>query len=177
MTTRREIFQSSRVLVVGHGPSYKDYDFIKNFKGLILSVDASTGDLIYNGIIPDYTLYSETQHTVRHNLHKYLPDECAKSKMKAVYREKICPSLPSKLFTLHLDSYEFNTLVETVGLYAIAFADYIQAEEIHLIGYDYRGLDNDGVDQTLYWKEIATEFLKTRKGGVIIDHSKGDFPL
>ena len=47
-----------KVLIVGNGESYNDYDFIRNFDGKILSVDVSTADLIKHDIIPDYQLWS-----------------------------------------------------------------------------------------------------------------------
>ena len=50
-----------KVLVIGHGKSYKDYEFIRNFKGLLLSVDATTPDLLNADFISDFRLLLENK--------------------------------------------------------------------------------------------------------------------
>ena len=66
-----------------------------------------------------------------------------------------------------------------MGLYGIGYADdVLKADEIHLIGLDYKGLDNGGNNYTEIWIAETKKYLKKRTGtGIIIDHSNGDFPL
>ena len=180
------------VLVIGHGESFRNYDFIREFNGELLSVDASTGDLIRNGIIPDYHLYSETQKNVKHYHEKLMPEECFKkpevwNKITVIYRHNVTPTLLSKMGRYKLRGEVFDAVTSTnskfptqaVGLYSIAYADLIlKPTEIHLIGFDYKGLDNDGVDMTVEWIKATKYYLDLRSSHIpIIDHSGGAFPL
>ncbi len=184
------------VLCVGHGPSYNDYNFIKKFDGKILSVDVSTTDLIDNGIIPDYMTYAETGHTVIRDLHTFMPEEYfrrkeVRDKITIVYKkDKMTYIFIDRVRKYDLEEFHFhgiygagrNHRAQAVGLYTIAFADKIlNADKIHLIGFDYKGLDNSGVDMCDTWIEKTIHYLKSRRNygstGVIIDHSKGDFPI
>jgi len=180
-----------RALCVGHGPSRKDWDFIRNFDGPIISVDASITDLYSNEIFPDYGLWAETGHTVIRNLVHYLPDYMKYDyfrKIIIVYKNrKMTYLFAQRIKELKLKSMGFdgfygngkNHITQAVGLYAIAFADMIlQATDVHLIGYDYKGLDNDGRDMCETWKERTLHYLKSRgeDAGVIVDHSGGNFP-
>jgi len=63
-----------KVLVVGHGPSYNNYEFIQNFDGKILSADISAVDLINHGIIPDYQLFVESQDGVVDVIDEFFPE-------------------------------------------------------------------------------------------------------
>ena len=83
---------TAKVLIVGHGPSYNDYEFIRNFDGLILSVDVSTKDLVDNGIIPDYMLWSEVKEYIEEYGVEFMPESFnepeIRNKIKVVYRTK-----------------------------------------------------------------------------------------
>jgi len=131
---------------------------------------------VHHNIIPDYTLYSETQQTVRKNIIGYLPDGVKHSGMVVVYRIKCDICLPNRVNTLHLKSTIFHSSHEPVGLYAIDFASTIlKSDDIHLIGYDYIGVDNNGIDRCKMWIEETKIFLT--EIGKVTDHSGGDFPL
>ena len=85
-----------------------------------------------------------------------MPDYMSKYDVKIVYKDtKMTYIFAERLKELGLKSKGFdgrygvvkNHITQAVGLYTIAFADMIlRADEIHLIGYDYKGLDNDGRD-------------------------------
>ena len=176
-----------KVLVVGHGPSYKDYEFIKSFDGLILSVDVSTPDLINNDIIPDYELFGEISEGI-----KMIMDEClpiwpkkVRDKMTVVHRDQIITAIPNRIKMYKMKSTIYNaskygdlTSLNNVGLYAIAFADdIIKPDEIHLIGLDYKGVDNAGNDLSESWIESAKQYLNKKTSSTsIVDHSNGNFP-
>jgi len=184
-----------KVLCIGHGPSRLDYDFIRNFDGLLLAVDASTHELIEDNIIPDYSLYSETGHTIIRNLEYFMPDYFSdtyiKDNMTVVFqKEKMVYVFEDRLKDMDMKYLGFdgrygaglNHTTQAVGLYAICYADRkLKADEIHLIGYDYKGLDNDGRDMCEQWKETTLHYLMGRRNakckGVIIDHSQGNFPI
>ncbi len=187
-----EIFLNcDKVLVVGHGPSYKDYDFIRKFEGDILSVDATTPDLLANGIVPNYTMYSETHKSVWFNLNKFLPvkpeDLYITKKMKIVHRTRCRPVLMLKAGRLKMECILFDGFpspdskypTQAVGLYGICFADMrLKPKEIHLIGFDYIGLDNSGNDMTEEWIRLTKHYLDIRNSGIpITDHSGGAFPI
>ena len=182
-----------KVLCVGHGPSRKDWDFIRNFDGPILAVDASITELYGNEIFPDYGLYAETGHTVIRNLVHFMPEYMKWDLFREiiiVYKNRNMTYLfPQRIKELKLKSKGFdglygvgkNHITQAVGLYAIAFADIIlNAREVHLIGYDYKGLDNDGRDMCEVWTERTMHYLGSRRNakldGKIIDHSGGNFP-
>lgn len=181
---------TAKVLCIGHGPSRYDRDIIEDFDGLLLSVDASTTELFDDGIIPDYSLYSETGHTVIRNLEYFMPDYMSKYDVKIVYKDtKMTYIFAERLKELGLKSKGFdgrygvvkNHITQAVGLYTIAFADMIlRSDEIHLIGYDYKGIDNDGRDMCETWKLRTIHYLKSRRNAGynarIIDHSGGNFP-
>jgi len=181
-----------KVLCVGHGPSRTDWKFIRNFDGPILSVDVSTTELYAEEIYPDYSIYGETGHTVIRNLVHFMPDYMKYNNFNEtiiVYKtiDIVC-LLPQRIKELKLKWKGFDGLYGTgknhttqpSGLYAIAFADKIlNAREVHLIGYDYKGLDNDGRDMCETWEERTIHYLKSRgeDAGVIVDHSGGNFPV
>jgi len=179
------------VLCVGHGPSRTDWDFIRKFEGLLLSVDATTPDLLANDIIPHYTLYSETHKGVWKNLHQFLPvepeDLHITKKIQIVHRVKCRPVLPIRAGILKINCIIFNGIqtpnskypTQAVGLYTIAFADMVlKPSEVHLIGYDYIGLDNSGRDLTEDWIRDTKTYLSLRNSSIpIIDHSGGAFPI
>ena len=183
-------FLKFKVLIVAHGPSRTDWDFIRNFEGKILSVDATTPDLLENKIIPDYTLYSETHKSVWFSLDKFLPvnkeDVHITKKMQIVHRVKVRPPLPIKAGRIDMKCIIFDAIqsinskypTQAVGLYSIAFADMIlKPSEVHLIGFDYIGLDNSGNDMTEEWIESTRDYLRIRDSTIpIIDHSGGAFP-
>ena len=77
--------------------------------------------------------------------------------------------------------FQGDYITQAVGLYTIAYASQLQSPEIHLIGYDYRGVDNDGVDMSEIWIERTNHYFKNRKicgyKDIIVDHSGGDFPV
>ena len=177
--------------MIGHGKSYREnYTFIKEFDGLLLSVDATTPDLLDHNIIPDYTLYSETQHTVRSNNHIFMPERHftrpdVYNKITAVYRHNMTPTLVNRCGRFKVKSIIFDAkfgeheeyTTQAVGLYSIAFADTLNINEIHLIGFDYIGLDNSGNDMTEQWIEETRLYIRRRlNDSKIIDHSGGDFP-
>ena len=182
-----------KVLVIGHGKSYQDYDFIRNFDGKLLSVDATTGDLMENGIIPDYHLYSETQKNVKHYHEKLMPEKYFKTpevwnKITVIYRSNVTPTLINKIGRYKLKGETFDVTsgtesqdytTQAVGLYSIAYADMVlKPNEIHLIGFDYIGLDNSGNDMNEQWIETTKHYLERRNNDIpIIDHSGGAFPL
>ena len=179
-----------KVLCVGHGPSRNNRELIKNFDGLILSVDASTRELLRDGIIPDYSLYSETGHTIIRNLEYFMPESMADKGITVIFKqEKMIHIFEERLKELNIKYEGFsgkygvvgNHTTQAVGLYTIAYADKLKADEIHLIGYDYKGLDNDGRDMCDTWKQKTIHYLLSRRNagytGVIIDHSKGNFPI
>jgi len=183
-----------RALCVGHGPSRKDWNYIRNFDGPIISVDASVTELYAEQIFPDYAVYAETGHTVIRNLVHFMPDYMKYdgfNKIIIVYKKRQMVYLFTerinelKLKSMGFDGYYGhgkNHQTQAVGLYAIAFADMVLgAIDVHLIGYDYKGLDNDGRDMCEVWKERTIHYLKTRLScgyeGVIVDHSGGDFPV
>jgi hypothetical protein len=179
--------------VVGHGPSYRDYDFIKNFDGLILSVDITTTDLIEHDIIPNYHLYGETQKSVKAHLHKFMPDyykeDRIKDKMTVIYREETTDCLPYRIDLLGLKSQIFNAerygnanAINNVGLYSIIFADEIlKPDEIHLIGLDYSGGEYVTKEDLDVWINAMIEstyhYYRNKSSNIpIIDHSNGNFP-
>ena len=107
-------------------------------------------------------------------------------KVKVVYRHNITPTLVNRAHRFKLECITFDSkygenkeyTTQAVGLYSIAFADTLNAKEIHLIGFDYKGLDNDGNDKTAEWMVMTTHYLKNRSSkSIIIDHSNGDFPI
>jgi len=180
-----------KCLVVGHGESYDDYDFIRQFDGLILATDVVASDLVDNDIIPDYMLFFETQQTIRVNLHEWIPesfsDEKVRDKMTLIYRLPITSALTYRIEMLKLkwDVFELNDYgdfhadnINNVGLYSVVYAtDILKMDRIHLIGMDYRGLDRLGVDNTEKWIKSAKYYFNQRKlKPKIIDHSGGDFP-
>ena len=183
-----------RALCVGHGPSCNDHDFIRNFDGIIVCVDATTHELIEDGIIPDYMVYCETGHTIIRELEYFMPDYFGtgdiKTKMKIVYnKDKMTYVFKDRLRDLGIRNEWWNgkygngrnNAVQSVGLYALGFCDYkLGVKEVHLIGFDYRGLDYMGNDMTVSWKERTIHYLKGRRNALItskiIDHSGGDFP-
>ncbi len=181
-----------KCLVVGHGPSYKDYDYIRNFDGIIVCCDISTHDLVENNIVPDYMCFFETQKAIRHNLYEWIPDsfrdDMVRDKMTLIYRLPITGALTYRIEMMKLkwDIFELNEYgdfhadnINNVGLYSIAFAtDILKSNEIHLIGMEYRGMDNQGNNCSKKWIESAIWYLNNRKlTPNIIDHSNGDFPL
>jgi len=179
-----------KCLVIGHGSSI-DYELIRNFDGIILSTDICAAGVIEHDIIPDYQLYSEIKESVIQFLVNYLPDTFLDSeirnKMTVVYRYDAIPALVNRVGRMKLKSEIFDAhygttddkAVNNVGLYSIAYADIIlKADEVHLTGMDYRGVDVMGNDLSASWIERAQHYLKNRKHrSKIIDHSGGDFPV
>ena len=170
-----------KVLVVGHGPSYNDYDYIKNFDGLILCVDKSTPDLINHGIIPDYMLWWEINEGVKNIIDLCLPiyPKKVRDKMVVIYRFNMWDMFVDRIKRYRMKWEIFNDkLPNNVGLYSIVFADKIlKADEIHLIGLDYGGTKEYGDDVYTAWIDETRAYLKSRTAkGKIIDHSNGNFP-
>lgn len=177
---------TSKVLVVGHGSSYRDYDYIRNFDGIILCVDTSTIDLIEHGIVPQYQLFSETHETITKYLTELLPDSLldVRDKMVVVHRSQSIPAMYNRVGRLKLKSIIFDAerygntnAISNVGLYSIVFADEVlHPDEIHLIGLDFKGSEysqrvyDDWMSSTLHYYGAKTSDCK------IIDHSGGDFP-
>ncbi len=171
-----------KVLVVGHGPSYKNYEFIRNFDGLILCTDVSAADLIENKIIPDYFLMSELHEGIVNYIDTMIPYDWVeeyqiRKKMKVIHQPRLIHTVTSRLGRMKMTMEVFDAGHTNVGLYAIKYADsVIKPDEIHLIGLDYNGLDYDGNDFSELWVKQAREYLRLRKGCKIIDHSGGNFP-
>ncbi len=178
-----------KCLVVGHGPSYTDYDFIKNFDGKILAVDRCAKDLIAHDIIPDYQLWNETSEGIKDMLDEHMVIEFAlgeiKRKMTIVYRGRTLSAFINKVARFHLNRIEYDcegygnsNAITNVGLYSICFAgDILKADEIHLIGLDYG--KSDKYIQPVYDNWIASTHHYYRERILkpkIIDHSGGYFP-
>jgi len=177
-----------KALVIGHGSSYRDYDYIRNFDGPLLCVDVSTLDLIAHDIIPDYQLWSETQEGIKNTFDINLPFAFAykkiREKMTIVYRVQILTAFVNKVSRFQLKYIVFNAekygntnAINNVGLYSIVFADEVlHADEVHLIGLDFKGSDyskpvyDSWIASTLHYYNNKTSNCK------IIDHSGGDFP-
>lgn len=182
---------SGKVLVIGHGPSYRNYEFIRNFDGLRLAADISALDLINHDIIPDYQMWSETSEGVRDFIDEFMPGEfidmkeCqVRKKMTVVYRSKVRPELVNRVGRFKMNSIVFDTdiygnenAINNVGLYSIVFADEIlKADEVHLIGLDMKGEDylQSRFDS---WIDAAKHYYRNKTSNMkIIDHSGGDFP-
>ena len=175
-----------KVLVIGHGPSYRDYDYIRNFNGVLLCVDISAKDLIEHDIIPDYQLFSETHETITKNVTEWMPQSFLdiRHKMTIVHRSQSIPAMYNRVGRLKMKSIIFDaekygnaTSISNVGLYSIVFADEVlHADEIHLIGLDYCGPE---YDQSVYDGMIAStlHYYRNKTSNCkIIDHSGGDFP-
>ena len=172
--------------MIGHGPSYQDYDFIRNFDGVLLCVDISAKDLIEHNIIPNYQLFSETHETITKYVTEWMPSTFldVRNKMTVVHRSQTIPAMYNRVGRLKLKSIIFNAekygntnAINNVGLYSIVFADEIlHADEIHLIGLDHRGTEYlspiyDG------WVASAQHYFRNKDtASRIIDHSGGDFP-
>jgi hypothetical protein len=176
------IQRHNMVLVVGHGPSFRDFEWIREFKSTILSVDFSGKELVEHGIIPDYILFSEINEGVRDNLHHTLPDMYDDMDITFIHRSDLNPKLIAvfdKRGLKHdtfMPTFNGQMAVGNVGLYSIAYAHMVlKADEIHLIGLDYRGKDSGGHDYSKIWIQQAKDYLKHCKPN-IIDHSNGDFP-
>ena len=172
------------VLIVGHGPSYKDFDFIKNFDGLILCVDVSTNDLIENEIMPDFTIWCEINEWVKKKVLELLGEKLRGSNTTAVFRNNTVVELKNRCKSLGLTYVTFNAIykkdkraTKNVGLYSIAFADMVlKADNIHLIGLEYKG-DEYTKDMFGAWiDETKHYFHNTDFKSKIIDHSDGNFP-
>lgn len=170
----------NKVLIIGHGPSYNDYDFIRSFDGLILGVDKSTPDLINHGIIPDYMLWYEINEGVKNMIDSCLPiyPKKVRDKMVVVYRFNMWDMFVDRVKRYRMKWEIFNDkLSNNVGLYSVIFADHLKADEIHLIGLDYGGTNEYDDDMYNSWIDKTTLYLKTRTvKGKIIDHSNGNFP-
>jgi len=173
----------TRVLVVGHGPSFRDFEYIRNFDGMILAVDFSGKELVENGIIPDYILFSEISEGIMDFVDHTLPMMYVGMPIKFIHRESISPQVQRRMDEMKLQHSVFipqytpeHLAVGNVGLYSIAFAQLVlYANEIHLIGMDYRGPDSGGRDYSKEWIKQAKHYL-ARRNPNIIDHSNGDFP-
>jgi len=178
-----------KCLVVGHGPSYRNYEFIRNFDGLILSVDICAKDLIENEIIPDYQLFSETHETITKNVSEWISgefiDDKIRNKMTVVHRSYAIPAMYNRVGRMKLKSIIFDadrygnaTSVNNVGLYSIVFAcDVLNASEVHIIGLDYG--NSDEYKQSLYdgWIASTYHYYRNKPNKTpIIDHSGGNFP-
>ena len=184
-----------KCLVIGNGPSKKDYEFIKNFEGIILCVDVTAREIIDIGVIPDYQLFSETHETIWKYVLEWLPDNFLDTKirknMTVVHRSNVVPGMYNRIGRVKLKSIVFDTdrygnenAINNVGLYSVVFADeYLKADECYLIGLDYGGWD-DLLNRD-YPKELVQNMINSAKHYLnnktsdmkIIDHSKGNFPI
>ena len=175
-----------KAVVIGHGPSFKNYDYIRNFDGVLLCVDISAKDLIEHNIIPDYQLFSETHETITEYVTEWMPSSFLdiKNKMIAVHRSQAIPAMYNRVGRLKMKSIIFDVekygnsnAINNVGLYSIVFADEIlHADEIHLIGLDYCGPE---YNQSIYDGMIAStlHYYRNKTSNCkIIDHSGGNFP-
>ena len=166
---------SDKILVVGNGPSHKDIDFIKNFDGKIIGVDAVTRELIDNGIMPDYVAWFEvTWVEVQDLIISLLPN--LKDSI-LVHRWEECPRVfdEADKYGIHRMPFAMPSYINNVGLFSLAFSEQIlQYKEIHLIGLDHQGDDypQSWFDSMIneFNKYMATE---TKPDSKIIDHSEG----
>ena len=172
----------TKVLVVGHGPSFRDFEYIRDFDGLILSVDFSGKELVEHGIIPDYILFSEINEGVVNFLDHTLPGIYDGLNITFIHKKEMQTPVQKLMDNRGLrrrifhPNYNGKQADGNVGLYSIAYAHMVlNANEIHLIGMDYRGKDSGGHDYSKIWIEQAKDYLKFCKPN-IIDHSNGDFP-
>ena len=174
----------TRVLVVGHGPSFRDFEFIRNFDGLILSVDFSGKELVENGIIPDYILFSEINEGVINFTDHTLPPMYTGMPITFVHKKDMIRPVIELMDSLKLKREIFIPLYTTahladanVGLYSIAYAQMMLfADEIHLIGMDYKGKDSGGHDYSDIWIRKTKHYMSIKRPN-IIDHSGGNFPV
>ena len=156
----------------------------RSIDGIIISCDRQSGDLVKNGIIPDYITYCETQNDLFDIVLGFLPDSFSKLNSTIVYR---CGAEPHSLVgnrikKLGLKSLVFNSesYVNNVGLYSVIFAvDVLGIKEVHLIGLDHTGgLQHEG---TPYPDKVFDEWVDTFRYWLrnkmpkcnITDHSNG----
>ena len=170
------------VLVVGHGPSYRNFEFIREFDGLILSVDFSGKDLVEHGIIPDYILFSEINEGVIDYIDHSLPQIYKGLDITFIHKAQLTKPVIKIMDDMGLrhetffPAYNGKAADDNVGLYSIAYAHMVlKADEIHLIGLDYKGTDHLGHDHSDAWIRQAKSFVDFCKPK-IIDHSGGNFP-
>jgi len=171
------------VLVVGSGPSHNNMNFIRDFKGIIISCDRTARDLVANNIIPDYITYSETQDDLFKVVLDFLPDSFANLKSTLVHRpsrgDHSLVGDRAKKLGLKAIVFDVESYVNNVGLYSIVFAvQSLGVKELHLIGLDHKG--GRQYEGTLYpldtfedWLEAYRKFSYTKPDCNIIDHSNG----
>ena len=133
------------VLVVAAGPSYmRNYDGIRNFKGIVVMVDFVFNPLVKKGIIPDYAL---TLESAGNNVNEkmFLNENIKLCRGKttiigsSITRNKVVQhfnkKIPFRRFLLKEEPRCSN-----VGLLAINFAWIeLKADKIFLIGFEHNG--------------------------------------
>ena len=173
-----------KALVVGHGPSHSNIDFIKKFDGIIISCDRTARDMVSNGIIPDYITFHEIQNDWVKEVLEFLPDSFSKIKSTVIYRAgptdfTIVEERASKL-GLKSSNFEVDSYVNNVGLYSVIFAiKALGIKELHLIGLDHvGGKQHENIPYSPFifdeWVETFRQYLTVVHPICdIIDHSNG----
>ena len=175
---------TAKVLVVGNGPSKTNYEFINNFDGTVLCVDMVGKEIMEHGRVPDYVLFSEINEGVIKYTDQTLPKEYIGKDITIIHLSSMKKTVIKMMDDMGLKHETFLPQYTTshqatgnVGLYSVAYADLIlHADEIHIIGLDYKGPDHIGRDWSKVWIWDAKHYVGTRKLNNIIDHSGGNFP-
>jgi len=172
-----------KALVVGNGPSKQDIDFIKNFDGLIMSVEVATPYLLEHGITPDYIGFLEVTGLKHQKFVVDLMPKLAKLQaphirnIRIVYRDEEAPILKAgrTKYNVGIQPFQPPAYLGNVGLLCICFLQRnVRPEEVHLIGMEHKG-DEYKEWHFLRWLHEFKKYVWTEPDFTdnIIDHSNG----
>lgn len=165
------------VLVVGHGPSFKnDMEGIRRWKHIMVATDACLKDLLEEDIIPDYVVTSEASRQTCY-LWGFEFDRIKKHDIKVIHSSITRNDVIEPAQKAGVDIKQFKFVEEVrcsnVGLFALNFCVHeLKADKIFMVGMEHNGTE---YDESVYrtWATDFWYFVRKWPKQIIVNCSRG----
>lgn len=172
---RTKIKAISPILIVGAGPSSKDYDAIRKWDGKIACVDVMFNTLCNNNIKVDYIIILEVG--IRPALFEDTYLEQCGGTTSFVFSSNVHGSLPTyaERFNSHFTRWKTHEECRTsnVGLFSVVYAKKcLNHDKIFIIGFEHTGRKYDKREYQR-WRYDFWYFIKNWPKETIVNCSQG----
>lgn len=165
------------VLVVGHGPSFRDYlDDIRNWKYTLVATDVCLEDLINADITPDYVVTSESSRATC-PLYRYDVENLKGRNVQVIHssitRNDVIEKYVNAEIPIRRFDFEEEVRCSNVGLFALNFAVHeLKADKIAIVGFEHTGTEYTDYTYRV-WQTDFWYFVRKWPKEIIINCSNG----
>jgi hypothetical protein len=165
------------VLVIGHGPSFKnDMEGIRNWKYTRVATDVCLDDLLKEGIIPDYVVTSEASRQTC-ALWGFDPERLVKNGIKvrhsSITRNDVIEPNKNAGVDIKLFDFEEEVRCSNVGLFALNFCVHeLKADKIFMVGMEHNGTEYTDYTYRV-WATDFWYFVRKWPKQIIVNCSRG----